>query len=289
LTSMTPEDAQQAQAARQLDLDTWRANNAEPPPSPEQVLEDQARNRSQLDPGFAGAWALLAAGFAVLPCDPAGRPLAGAEPIQGTGRLMETWDRHPDAVAAAACGPEHDLVAVAATLDGGRWLVEVSIDPATRRRPPAAPPEPLSVASGVYREPGDARPGPQHRDAGAAVVRLLEMVGPGPRLAAAASGPGERDRSMVEDLAAKLRRPKPTATDMLVWAWPAPEGDRAWTLPVGRRVHSGVELAAAVPADGAVLERDGKRWRVAWVGGLGRRLAMPSWLAAELGGRLQAP
>jgi hypothetical protein len=291
VTSATPEDVRRQQAARQTDLHSWRANNpdAERLPSPEQVLEDQARNRSQVQPRFAAAWSLLAAGFAVLPCNQAGRPLAGAEPVPHTARLMETWDRHPNAVAAAACGPEHDLVAVSLSLDGAEWLTETSVDPATRRRPLATAPPPSNVPTGGYQEPDDPRPGHQHRDLAGTGIRLIEVMPEQPRITTAVSAPGARDRSMVQDLAAKVRRPKPAMTLWLGWAWPQAEDGRVWELPVGRRVRGGVELPRAVPADGVVLEVDGRRFRVSWGSGLGRRLPMPSWLVPELGGKLRAP
>jgi hypothetical protein len=287
---MTPEEGVRRQAARQIDLDSWRRGHpdAEPLPSPEAVLEDQARNRSRLDPAFGAAWSLLVAGFKPLPLNAAGRPLPGAKPVGDTATLMSTWDRHPHAVAGAACGPEYDLVAVAFTDDGLAWLSEVSVDPATRRRPVAAKPEPVSVPFGGYKEPNDPRPGAWHREPFGIPVRLIEALPPGPRMPVAVSAPGARDRSMTEDLGRKLRRPKPMTSTIMCWAWPLPEGDRMWSLPVGRRVRAGVELAAAIPADHAELEVDGKRWRVSWGSGLARRLPMPSWLAAELG-KLRAP
>jgi hypothetical protein len=288
VTNMTPEEAARRQAARQIDLDSWRDGHpdAEPPQSVAAVLEDQARNRSQLDRAFAAAWSLLSGGYAVLACNPAGRPLAGAEPITDTAGLMTAWDKHPGAVAGAACGPEFDLVAVGLTDDGKQWLREVAIDPATRKRPPAAKPEPASIEP--YREPADPRPGPQVRDLAAVELTLVEEQPPRPALASATTAPGERGQAWGSDLAAKLARPKPLASSIFCWGWPLPfgVGPRDWTLPVGRRVRGGVELLAAVPAEGAVLTIDGKRWRVRWGAYVARRQPVPEWLAPELGGKL---
>jgi hypothetical protein len=289
LTSMTPDEARQAQEARQVDLDTWRDGHPDTEPrSVAQVLDDQARNRSQLDPPFAAAWSLVSAGFAVVPCNPSGRPLAGAEAVNDAARLMAAWDQHPHAVAAAACGSDHDLVALAVDDDGSEWLAQVAIDPATRRNPGPAKPEATSTPFGGYEEPNNPRPGPWRRELGGTTIRLIEAVAPVPRMAAAATGPGDRAQSWGEDLAAKLRRPKPTSTIWLAWAWPLPENGKVWTLPTGRRVRAGVELRPAIPVDGAVLELGGKRFQVSWGSGLGRRLPLPSWLAIELGGRLRA-
>ena len=58
-------------------------------------------------------------------------------------------------------------------------------------------------------------------------------------------------------------------------------------LDRGSPVHL-LDPRTKIPADGAVPKVDGIRWRVSW-GRAGRRLAMPSWLAPELGGKLRAP
>jgi hypothetical protein len=201
---------------------------------------------------------------------------------------MATWDRYPQAIAAAVCGPDHDLVVVQVDDHGREWLDQVAIDPATKNRPGPAKPEPSSTPFG-YEEPADPRPGPWQRELAGTPIRVVEIVGPLPRMAAAVSAPGERGQAWGEDLAAKLRRAKPTSTIWLAWAWPLPEGDKVWTLPAGRRVRAGVGLRAALPADSSVLELDGRRWRVSWGGSLGRRLPLPSWLAPQLGGKLKAP
>ena len=290
MTSMTPDEARQRQEARQVDLDSWRAGNPDGEPvSVAQVLADQAANRSRIDPAFGAAWSLLSGGFAVVPCNQAGRPFAGAEAVRDTGRLMACWDRFPQAIAAAACGVEHDLVAVAVDDNGHEWLGQVAIDPATRRRPGPAKPEATSTPFGGYEEPDDPRPGPWRRELVGTTIRLVEVVGPVPRVATAVSGPGERGQAWGTDLAAKLRRPKPTSTIWLAWAWPLPEDGKTWTLQTSHRVRAGVELRPAIPADGAVLELDGKQYRVNWGSGLGRRLPLPSWLAPQLGGKLKAP
>jgi hypothetical protein len=276
--------------ARQIDLDSWRAGNPDGEPvSVAQVLADQAAHRSRVDASFGSAWSLLSGGFAVVPCNQSGNPLPGAEPVTDTAALMTTWDRYPGAIAAAACGQPYDLVAVAVTDADKEWLAEVAIDPATRRNPGPAKPEATSTPFGDYQEPGDPRPGAHHRELAGTAIRLVELVGPTPRMAAATSGPGDRAESWGENLASKLARPKPTTSIIYAWSWPLPEDGKTWTLPASRRVHAGVKLQPAIPADGAVVEVNGTRWRVSWGGGLGRRMPLPSWLAPELDGKLRAP
>jgi hypothetical protein len=289
MTSMTPDEARQRQEARQVDLDTYRQGHpdSEPIPSADQALAGQATNRSRLDPAFGAAWSLLSGGFAVLACDPGGRPLPGAEPVTETGPLMSTWDRYPGAVGAAACGQPYDLAAIAVDDDGSEWLTKVAIDPATRDRPGPQKPPPSSTPFGDYREPGDPRPGPQRRELAGTAIRLIEVVAPTPRMAAATSGPGDRAESWGEDLGRQLRRPTAAVRLVYAWAWPLPENGKTWTLPAGRRVRAGVECLAALPGDGVVLELDGTQFRVSWGSGLARRQPMPPWLAGALGGRLR--
>jgi hypothetical protein len=283
-------EAARALAARRDDIDSWRSTHpdAEVPPSVAEVLDDQARNRSQLDRPFAAAWSLLSGGYRVLACNPAGRPLPGAEPVGDTAVLLSTWDRWPDAIAAAAAGVDDDLVAAAVTDDGMEWLGRVAVDPGTTRRPPAEAPAAETIEPG-WREPDDPRPGPQTRELAGVAVRLTEVTQTPPRLASSTTAPGERGQSWGEDLAGKLRRPKPTTNTILVWSWPTPLSVKTWQLPIGRRVRAGVELLAAVPYDGAVLAIDGQHWRVSWGSGLARRQALPLWLAPEFGGKLRAP
>jgi len=280
-------EAARALAARQEDLANWRSHHPDQtPPSVAEVLDDQARNRSQLDRPFASAWSLLSGGYRVLACNPAGRPLPGAEPVGDTAVLLSTWDRWPDAIAAAAAGVDHDLVAAAVTDDGMEWLHQVAIDPGTKRRPPAEAPAAETIEPG-WREPDDPRPGPQVRELAGVAVRLTEVTQTPPRLASATTAPGERGRHWGQDLAARLARPKPATSTILVWSWPAAEGGKTWHLPT-RRVRAGVELLAALPYDGAVLAIDGRHWRVSWGSGLARRQALPLWLAPAFGGKLPA-
>jgi hypothetical protein len=285
-----PAEAARAVAARREDLDSWRQTHpdAEVPASVAQILDDQARNRSQLDRPFAAAWALLSAGYRVLPCNASGHPWAGAEPIGTTAQLMEAWDWWPNAIAGAACGREFDLIAAALSEEGMEWLAAAAVDPPTRKRPPAAGPEPTSVPFGGYREPGDPRPGPPAREIFGVAVRLVEGTAHRPGRAAATTAPGERGQSWGQDLADKLKRPAALTSTILCWAWPQGEGAKEWDLPIGRRVRSGVELLACVPADGAVLTVDGAPMRVSWGAGLARRQPMPAWLASEFG-KLRAP
>lgn len=127
----------------------------------------------------------------------------------------------------------------------------------------------------------------QVRELAGVAVRLTEVTQTPPRLASATTAPGERGRHWGQDLAARLARPKPATSTILVWSWPAAEGGKTWHLPT-RRVRAGVELLAALPYDGAVLAIDGRHWRVSWGSGLARRQALPLWLAPAFGGKLPA-
>jgi hypothetical protein len=288
VTSLSPEEAARRQAQHQVDMDTYRDHHPEPAAaSVEAVLDQQARSRSHVDPAFAAGFGLLNAGFRAVACNASGTPFADAEPIGTIGRLRETWDKHPSAVAGAACGKEHNLLGLALTEDGMEWLAATAVDPGTRKRPPAEPPAGASVEP--YREPGDPRPGPQAREVFAVRVTLVEVTQQRPGLASATTAPGERGRSWGEDLAAKLARPKPMFSSILCWSWPAPVGSKEWDIPVPRRVRAGVELVACVPGDGSILTVDDRHWRVSWGAGLARRMALPSWLAEALGGRLVRP
>lgn len=270
------EKARQAVIDRAADLASWR--NSQPAPdgpggdlAAGLELEARARALAAERPAFASALSLWNAGLTPVPLDPEGRPLGGVPATRDLAELVANFIRHPQASAGAACGPDHDLVALALGEQGWAWLGEQAIEP---------------LPDGFEPDPDERDVRRWERAPGGVGVRL---VGPHqPRRVGVTTLPlGARGRRMAEELRSP---PAPPVRTWLAWRWPHPAPDgRGWDLgKAGRVVAVDGELLGAVPAGGSRLERDGLQWEVGEPVLWGRCEPMPGWLAQALGGKLRA-
>ena len=208
---------------------------------------------------------------------------------QGTGRLMEAWDRFPTAVAGAACGPAHDLVAVAVTDDGSDWLAGVSIDPAHPPPPRAGTGRAPSVSPAATANPTTPGQGHSTGTSAATAVRLVEALGP------ATTGGGRRQRPWGAGPADGRGPGRQAAAAQADRDHLARCGPGRWPRPSGAgRSRSaggsapGSSCPPRSPPTAPSSSSTANAARVSWGSGLARRLAMPGWLAPELG-KLRAP
>jgi hypothetical protein len=225
-----------------------------------QVIDQHARELAQADPAFAPALAAHNAGMWIVPLGRDARPLRDLPPTRSLADLVQTWQQHPGSPAGVACGQRFGVAGLRLDGRGWEWLT---------RKLTTAPPEQAPVTRTDVISWADERPRSRPavvRDPAGLVVQLLERMPAAPRLT-------------MRPLEGGQDRREPKRERWLCWAWPA-----AGTLPKPGRIAGGVELLAAVPADGAVVELDGTVY-IVQVGGWGRLLAMPEYVVEALGGK----
>lgn len=228
------------------------------------ATDDAARELCLTCPNFAAAFGANLRGYVVAPLTPDGSTvLPGAEPTVRLADLLDSWAQWPEAPAGVLLDPS-GLIAASVDSDGWEWLRSAAAVA-------AAPAGPVRPAEG-----DDYRPA-YLLDHGGAALMLVEDRNPvGPLRTLAFFG------SAGMKAAAEAFGPSagPRVRDGLLW-----EASPAWELPAGRRAR-GIRLLDVVPADNAVIEVDGRRWRARWPLRPG---ALPDWLAGDvLGGKPKA-